>query len=446
MAISIVSTDLTTTQTLDGSDTMFVTQSGSIVQTTSFTEAIQLTGSLNTLYIHGLVAGHREAIEITGGSGHSIVIGETGRVIGLHTNSYAMLIRGDENLIANHGEITGSFAVGMLGSNSLFFNTGTISSTFAGLTYVTGVAIRGTNIKLDNTGTIFGTDTGVGIGFDTVSPTDTVIENSGLISGDKGIWFTNGNGLDIDNTGTITGSGGTAIHSLATNTKILNTGTINGDVLFENTGAFIKNSGQILGDVFLDASGSYYKGAVDGWVSGGVRGDIGNDTIYGASGFDYIEGGGGADYIKGRAGDDRIFGEEGADTIRGNDGDDEINGNQGTDLLFGGRGDDTIDGGSASDTIKGGNGDDLLSGGTGTDVFIFGRNSGVDEITDFKNNTDKLDLSAFAVSSRQDLTNAGAIIENGAGSIIDLTAIGGDGEIMVEDMSVAQWSASDFIF
>ena len=115
-------------------------------------------------------------------------------------------------------------------------------------------------------------------------------------------------------------------------------------------------------------------------------------------------------------------------------------------MIYGSRGDDTIDGGSGADTIKGGSGNDLITGGTGTDVFVFSFRSDIDEITDFKNNADKLDMTAFALTSRQDLTDAGAILERGAGSIIDLTAIGGNGLIYVEDMTVAQWSASDFIF
>ena len=88
----------------------------------------------------------------------------------------------------------------------------------------------------------------------------------------------------------------------------------------------------------------------------------------------------------------------------------------------------------------------MLTGHSGEDVFVFNRRSGDDEITDFNNNTDALDISVFGMTSRQDLTDAGAILENGAGSIIDLTQIGGDGVIYVEDMSVAQWSNSDFIF
>ncbi len=98
------------------------------------------------------------------------------------------------------------------------------------------------------------------------------------------------------------------------------------------------------------------------------------------------------------------------------------------------------------DTINGGKGDDVMTGGTGADVFVFARKSGDDEITDFNNNTDKLDLSAYGISSRQDLTDANAILADGAGSIIDLRQIGGDGVIYVEDMGVGQWSNPDFIF
>ncbi len=150
--------------------------------------------------------------------------------------------------------------------------------------------------------------------------------------------------------------------------------------------------------------------------------------------------------VRGRAGNDEVFGGDGDDSVYGNEGEDYIEGNKGADWIHGGRGDDRIKGGGDNDTIIGGDGDDILSGNAGADVFVFTGRSGIDEITDFKNNVDRLDLSAFGLDSRQDLTDAGAIHEHDAGSLIDLRELGGDGVIYVEDMTVAQWGNADFIF
>jgi hypothetical protein len=62
------------------------------------------------------------------------------------------------------------------------------------------------------------------------------------------------------------------------------------------------------------------------------------------------------------------------------------------------------------------------------------------------NNTDKLDLSAFGLSVKNDLIDAGAIIELSTGAMIDLIAPGGDGVIYIEVMNLGQWGNSGFIF
>lgn len=445
MPDSTVTTALTAQQNLLGYETIFVSSSGSIIPSLTTDHGIFMTYSFSTAIVHGLVASWASAVVTSiGNYGDTLIVGATGQLVGLSDSDFTVFAPGQYGDIINHGEITGHLGVGLTGTGNAFTNTGLVSANTGSGSSHGGVSVQATNIVINNIGEIFGQLAGISNSL--VSISNLTIENSGLISGIQGVKVDSGSTLSLDNSGTITGYGGTAISSNMANTDILNTGVINGDVVFTSTGAFLKNSGDILGDVFLDDSGSYYKGARDGWVSGGVRGDIGNDTIYGASNFDYIEGGGGNDYVRGRAGNDVIYGDSGNDTIRGNDGDDEIFGGTFADMLYGGRGDDTITGGSGADTINGGAGDDLLTGGNSDDVFVFNRHSGDDEITDFSNNNDKLDLSKFAASSRADLTAAGAIVENGAGSIIDLTTIGGDGVIYVDDMSVADWTNGDLIF
>ena len=98
-----------------------------------------------------------------------------------------------------------------------------------------------------------------------------------------------------------------------------------------------------------------------------MRGDNGDDQIFGGDGNDHIEGGNGRDTLDGGAGDDTLIGNAGDDILRGGDGNDVLRGGDGNDWLYGGAG------------------DDILSGGTGKDRFIFDGSSvfGDDHILSF---------------------------------------------------------------
>ncbi|MEO0405973.1 MAG: hypothetical protein AAF289_01355 [Cyanobacteria bacterium P01_A01_bin.135] len=72
--------------------------------------------------------------------------------------------------------------------------------------------------------------------------------------------------------------------------------------------------------------------------------------------------------------------------------DDVINGQGGDDLLWGKSGDDTLRGGGGDDILFGGEGDDTLTGSVGRDRFVFTPNTGMDTITDFDLDDDKIVL------------------------------------------------------
>ena len=94
----------------------------------------------------------------------------------------------------------------------------------------------------------------------------------------------------------------------------------------------------------------------------------------------------GVDVINGRKGNDSIIGSTGDDSIKGEDGNDTLNG---------GIGNDTLDGGKHDDYLSGGLGNDTLTGGNGKDSFFFNSlESGIDTITDFSVNDDRLVFSA----------------------------------------------------
>ncbi len=100
-----------------------------------------------------------------------------------------------------------------------------------------------------------------------------------------------------------------------------------------------------------------------------LDGDAGDDVILGGVGWDLIDGGDGNDSIVAQDGFDTVFGGADDDTIAGNNGFDELWGGSGNDILTGGLGLDTLRGGSGDDSLSGQNGSDTLEGGSGNDTL-----------------------------------------------------------------------------
>lgn len=421
MTTTFVTTATSTTASTDGFDEIFVTSTGSILSTNG--TGISVDGSINYIVIDGLVgSGIGNAVRFESDSSRSTVyISETGRVTNLDTGNSVNLVLGDDNSIINDGTVSGGFTFTLEGAGSTLINRGNAASISE---IGRAATIRGDDISVLNEGSMTSLGNGISNAGNTIN--NASIVNSGVISGVEGISFQNGTGLEITNSGTITGTGGTGINSAMVNTMVENSGTIQGDVL-------------------LTGNGMVYQGRADGLVIGDVIGGDGEDSFTGASLEDSFFGEGGADDLRGRAGDDIVRGGADDDLVAGNQGDDRVDGNQGDDTLFGNRGDDIVRGGSGDDVISGGRGDDVLTGNSGRDVFVFSRRTDDDIITDFRNNFDQLDLTAYGLENVQALRDAGALVESGAGSIIDLTTIGGDGVIYVDDMSVSDWTGADFI-
>ena len=171
-----------------------------------------------------------------------------------------------------------------------------------------------------------------------------------------------------------------------------------------------------------------------------LRGGDGDDSLYGMAGNDVLEGGGGADMLDGGEGsdtaaytmsaegvtinlsyvgtarpeatggdamgdefmsienvrgsmeDDKLTGDGEANKLYGNMGDDMLMGGAGNDMLRGGKGDDELEGGANDDTIRGDKGDDTLTGDAGNDTFVLMEGDGDDEITDFEQGKDTIQL------------------------------------------------------
>jgi Ca2+-binding RTX toxin-like protein len=130
-----------------------------------------------------------------------------------------------------------------------------------------------------------------------------------------------------------------------------------------------------------------------------------------------------------------------------------VDGGSGNDLLFGGNGYDKLLGGAGNDRLyaDSGVGPNELSGGTGTDYFIAakrvsdGNNNSNNTITDFAPGVDKIDISAYGVSSFRQLQY---ILEtNWEGyAYFDANIGGSSNNFTIEGVSKGRLSAGDFVF
>jgi Ca2+-binding RTX toxin-like protein len=188
-----------------------------------------------------------------------------------------------------------------------------------------------------------------------------------------------------------------------------------------------------------------------------IYGMSGDDVIYGYGGNDWLYGGDGNDALYGGLGDDQLFGGNGNDWLVGGPGGDHLDGGAGIDtadystspgavtvdlaaghgfggdaqddtyvsienvvgsnfddILLGDSGPNTLNGGAGNDHLYGGVGDDVLIGGPGDDVltgdpaepglqfghdtFVLAPNSGHDEITDFQQGIDVMQISGLGLN------------------------------------------------
>ena len=320
------------------------------------------------------------------------------------------------------------------------------------------------------------------------------ISNTGTIVGDLDLSDVGGT---LINSGLIQGD----IDTQDGDDTVENAGTIQGDLILGagNDVLSLQGSGQVTGGILAGEDSDYIEGGIFGdYIDGGLAGD----GLYGNGGEDTLFGREGNDYMSGGADDDRLFGGSENDTLIGGDGDDSLTGDSENDQLVGGNGDDTLaggddndglrggagfdsmdggvgndmlrgghdddtqlgdagfdtlygngghdlmDGGGRNDMLAGGKGDDTMTGGGGADLFIIRRvGNGDDEVTDFQNGSDRVDISALGVQNFNALNNQfNALSQTTDGVLVDLAAAGGSGSILLGGMTLADMDASDFIF
>src|SRR5439155_24176517 len=136
---------------------------------------------------------------------------------------------------------------------------------------------------------------------------------------------------------------------------------------------------------------------------------------------------------------DTIRGGDGNDIVRGDGynrspGDDYLQGNAGDDVLYGDGGNDRMVGGIGNDTLSGGLGGDYLVGNEGADTFqyfsveesqniLINGVSQQDQIADFTQGQDKIDLSAIDANPTLDGDQAFTFITDPAHYTGDWTGV-----------------------
>jgi hypothetical protein len=320
-----------------GSVEVAVNAGGSVTTTaTSFTSnAIDVNGTAQ-FFVAGTVSGGDAALmnfNQTAGVNSTVAVAGSGVLNGV---GYGVYMTG-QHVIANAGAIN-------VGSGTV--NSGIYISTNAGQSSSGTVA---------NSGTISSGTWGIGIA-DTLSADNLVTVNTGTISG-----------------------GAFSYHSTTPSLeRVVNQGTMNGDVLLgSHAGSSFVNAGTLNGNVALGSGAGQLFDSTLGDISGAVTCGIGGDTVVGGQTGGSVTGGAGNDILM-------------------------ANATQGAADAFSHT---TLDGGTGSNALYGGSGfTTFLAGDTsGGYNQIWGGASKVNGVPGFTNNV--LSFSSSASGAFVDLLN-----------------------------------------
>ena len=297
--------------------------------------------------------------------------------------------------ISEHGDAIAyvNYSGGNFANNHVVYASGGSSA----------IAIDGSNggVSLNNYSEIRSiSDSGNSIGIHTV--TDAVFfRNYGTIEADTAILIN-----DINNS----------------DEKIVNEGTIVGDILFETRssdyGLFstitIINSGTLIGDINLHIADGRVSHSITntGILAGNLILGEQRDNFFGTDGqFDGT--------ISGGLGNDQLYTGDGDAVIYGGDGNDDIQAGDGNDILWGNAGADLLDGGSGDDILYVDHLDTLIVGAAGYDRLVAETGSGALNIDLTTSSIEHATGSEFA-----DTFSA-------AGSLQSVKLYGGNGDDML---------------
>lgn len=442
MATTIISTLSSTAVSLTATDSVVVTQGGSLV--TSGTAILaQSTDFLRNYVIHGDVVSLSGVSMLIGVSTSTrsdtddVVIGARGSVVSaggdaitaftddssftnfgeIRGDSDGMDIDGDSNSVVNHGEVSAGDgkAMSISGSNATVINAGRVSATNV------AVELTGAGMDFTNRGVV-ATGDDVAVNLLSGAGETSLFRNSGEILG--------------------------GVTTLEGNDTLRNSGVIAGDVIMSAGADTIVNTGVIEGGLTL-GDGDDVVRLTAGAISGSVDTGFGADTIFVGEGQYEIFGGDGEDMIfvarNWTLGADlENLKLRGSENLRGV-------GNASENLLLGNAGDNLLKGRGGADTMDAGAGDDVLIGGSAADkiedIFVFSSDSGSDRIKGFQSTGaghDSIDLSFFADRGLFDTfaeLKSDFMRQSGKSVIIDLV---GDDRILIENVKLADFTAADF--
>ncbi|MBL0373267.1 hypothetical protein JJB09_14615 [Rhizobium sp. KVB221] len=403
MATKTIPAGKTTQQLLEADNDTWVVSLGntfSVSGESAFFGAPAFTG--NTIRVAGTIesTGQVNAVFINGNH-TKVVITQSGDI---DSDGSAIVLTGKSSQVdINGGTIeAAAFGISITDDESQVENQGTINITGAG----TGIRIEGTGGEITNTGTINANVAGsVGVDLDTGSGDKSELVNGGA--------------------GTITGTENSVVGG-AGNDKVINRGTLNGDVALSG------------GNDTFDTAG--------GTLNGEVFGGFGNDTyILGNTGIAPHEGiGGGVDKVLSSvtytlgANIERL-------TLSGNGAIDGT-GNGTANLLTGNNAGNDLDGSGGRDRLAGRGGADILTGGAAADTFVFADNMGKDVITDFVATGaqhDRIDLRAVSAITNFNDLDTHHMTQVGADVVIRVT---NQHKITIEDVNINDLNGSDFLF
>uniref|UniRef100_UPI0025D4FEF1 calcium-binding protein n=1 Tax=uncultured Sphingomonas sp. TaxID=158754 RepID=UPI0025D4FEF1 len=239
-------------------------------------------------------------------------------------------------------------------------------------------------------------------------------------------------------------------------------------------GQYVEN-GQLEGMAAISLTGNSLNNSLMGNSAVNVlSGGAGNDVLDGQGGADTLNGGGGDDIFvinnagvtiveRAKGGTDEVLAlinftlaarvqvetltvlGDGAVNLTGNELAQTLNGNGASNILSGGGGVDTLFGNGGDDTLRGGAGSDMLWGGDGDDVFVFAgtvRDHVGERVMDFRSGTDKIDLSAYAITINDVKTAV-----SGTDTLVSVdTNHDGRADFSITLAGVDALAASDYIF
>jgi Ca2+-binding RTX toxin-like protein len=266
-------------------------------------------------------------------------------------------------------------------------------------------------VDVNVAGTVFGNNAGIWAGASAVI-NRVIVNASGSVSGSSAIVLYGGG--TVQNAGMISGKYG--IYGAGGGLQILNSGTITGSssaIYLGGSDDVVTNAGTILGDIDLGSGNDVFDGQM-GRMIGTVYGYHGDDILKGSAYDDILEGGTGADQLYGGEGSDtaqyssfftpvtvdlvnpdlntataagdsfysieNLTGGGDADRLFGSAIANVLKGLAGDDLLDGRGGNDVLDGGAGADRMVGGAGNDIFYVDNVGDVVVEVANQGTDEI------------------------------------------------------------------